>query len=364
MLHCHLCSEQFVSNGGGQLTNHLRDIHDLSLADHVIITQLNSIEPRCACGLCEERPEFVRGSFKEYAVFHRRFDVREQLYREKFGEPKCAACGNFVGFARGTPKKSCSQRCAISGKCFSDPNVQQKIKDVVIAKYGVDNVSKLDSVKRKISKSSVGKHHVSHSVETKHLISKTMKLKWLEESFRNRISSAIRVGVNTDKERARRSAQMTLQMNDHSFREHVWYSSQNRMSKLHQKIRTYLKLDELGFVSEQRIGRRFVDELNERAKIIVEVNGDYTHANSKFFKADDVIKLRGQCYTAIEKWKADERRRSELNARGYHVITVWESDDLDVMKQDLTCILRRHDPARQNQSQAASSVAIGSNSNA
>lgn len=340
MLHCHLCSEQFVSNGGGQLTNHLRDLHDQSLADHVIVTQLNSIEPRCACGLCEERPEFVRGLFKEYAAFHRRFDVREQLYREKFGEPKCAACGNSVGFARGVPKKSCSQRCAISGKCFSDPNVQQKIRDVVIAKYGIDNVSKLDSVKRKIGESNVGKHHKVHTLETKRLMSIASKRRWSCASYRSRTSASLKRVANTPKERIRRSMKMTVQMNDSTFCEHVWRSHKNRMSKLHQKIRTYLKLDELGFVSEQRIGRRFVDELNERAKIIVEVNGDYTHANPKFFKADDVIKLRGQCYTAIEKWKADERRRSELIARGYHVITVWESDDLDVMKQDLTCILR------------------------
>ena len=65
----------------------------------------------------------------------------------------------------------------------------------------------------------------------------------------------------------------------------------NRLSKLHQKIKNELQLYKIGFVSEQRVDRYLVDELNENKKIIIEINGDYIHANPKIYKLDDIIRL-------------------------------------------------------------------------
>lgn len=54
---CEICKEShnYIS---GFFTRHLRDVHDMTLEDYVILTEYNDIPPVCACGLCDERPQF------------------------------------------------------------------------------------------------------------------------------------------------------------------------------------------------------------------------------------------------------------------------------------------------------------------
>lgn len=106
-----------------------------------------------------------------------------------------------------------------------------------------------------------------------------------------------------------------------------------KLSKLHRKIKKELKLEKLGFISEQRVDKYFVDEINKDKKIIIEINGDYVHANPKSFAYDSIIKLPGNIYTAAEKWESDKRKIDILTSMGYRVITIWESDDLEEVKK-------------------------------
>lgn len=110
-------------------------------------------------------------------------------------------------------------------------------------------------------------------------------------------------------------------------------SGNGRFSKLHQKFLKKLNLRDIGFIGEQRIGRYFVDELNPNSKTVIEINGDYVHANPKIFKAGDIIRLPGNSYTAEEKWESDAMKIRNLSEMGYKVIVVWESDELDEIKQ-------------------------------
>ena len=68
--------------------------------------------------------------------------IKETLYRIKHNiedRPKCIKCGKPVKFGQGF-NKYCSRSCAIN---------QEKIKKSIKEKYGVDNVSQLDYVKRR-----------------------------------------------------------------------------------------------------------------------------------------------------------------------------------------------------------------------
>jgi very-short-patch-repair endonuclease len=339
MLVCHLCHETFTNNVGGQLTLHLRNVHAVSLGDRFVVLHLGGVEPRCACGLCSERPEFVRGAFKKYASHHRRFDVREQLYRTKHGDPTCEQCGKSVRFARGVPRRYCSLQCAIIGKGFSRPETQLKVLGTVRARYGVDNVSQVDEVRRRIGRKGVSRRP---SDATKQLMSGSLVVRWADAKYRTRTSAAIKRGVNTPEERLRRSKQMTIQMSDPEFQRLVWAKHHNRLTKMHQQFRKALTLDELGFISERRIGRWWVDELNERAKLIIEFNGDYPHANPRLYAADDVIRLRGQSYTAREKWVSDAARIEGLQQMGYAVVVVWQSDDIEDVRVRVLSMLACH----------------------
>jgi very-short-patch-repair endonuclease len=116
-----------------------------------------------------------------------------------------------------------------------------------------------------------------------------------------------------------------------------------RLSRLHQKIREELDLKSLGFESEVVVGRYRVDEINEKAKLIVEINGDYVHANPDIYKEDDQIRLPGSSYSAKDKWERDQKKIEKLKSLGYDVIVIWETDELSEKLAEISKALREDD---------------------
>lgn len=338
MTKCNLCSAEFINNLGGQLTHHVKAAHGLSLEDYVVRSELRGAEPRCACGLCNERPLFRRGVFERYALNHNRFDERERRWRERHGEPRCELCNTVTRFRRAVPDKRC-KGCSMVGKGFDDPATQEKIRDTVKERYDVDNVSQAAHVRKRISAALMGQPGHVDSTETRQKKSEASKRMWQRPGQRQRLANAIGEATRRPAVRAKRSKQMTQQMLDPSFKERAFANHKNRLTKLHQRLRIELGLDVLGFASEQRVGRYFVDELHSTSKVIVEVFGDHPHANPKRFKPDDVVRLRGQSFTASSKWSADAARTKCLEDDGYKVIVCWESDDIDEVKRRITDVL-------------------------
>lgn len=334
MTNCKICDLAFVNNLGGQLTNHIKAVHQLSFQEYIVRTKYNSISPVCQCGYCTEPPVFYRGKFLTYALDHNTFKKREEFYRAKHGDPKCGKCNNDVTFHRAIPNKYCSLSCAgLTVGGFNDPIIQQKIKDTVKARYGVDYISQLDSIKKKISDSKTGQpgHIPSEATRAKQSIAS--KKLWSEQH--ERMAAAITIGVNQPHVLAERSARMFKNREDPEFIEKMFASFRNRLSLLHKKIRSSLRLGELGFVSEQRIGRFFVDELHVEAKLIVEINGNYIHANPALYMATSLIRLPGNSYLASDKWAKDNQKLIALEALGFKVITIWETDNLILKREEI-----------------------------
>jgi very-short-patch-repair endonuclease len=161
------------------------------------------------------------------------------------------------------------------------------------------------------------KFRFKENPELKEKISSHNKKMWKNEEYRKKMSE-----------------QMSKLRKDADFNKKLGsaFAKSNRITKIHKKIREVLNLKKLGFLSEQSVGKYFADELNEIKKIIIEINGDYVHANPKIYKPEDVIKLPNSKYTAAEKWESDKLKTDSLTAMGYRVITIWESDDLEKIK--------------------------------
>jgi very-short-patch-repair endonuclease len=303
---CLICNKKFLNNKAGQFTSHLKKIHDLSLEDYEVFYVLKK-EPKCFCGFCSNRPEFYRGKFKKYHKGHHRNSWFISKYIEKNGSPKCQICGKNTFFCRKKPKLFCSTKCftlSENFKGFNDHNTQLKIRKNNLEKYGFENVFQTKHI-RSIVSNCRKNAHILHTKESKLKISQAITKVWKNEEYKKRVLSSI------------------------------WKSSFNRLSKLHMKIRNDLFLEKYGFKSEQVVNKYCVDELNEKNKIIIEINGDYVHANPRIYKSNDVIKLRGNAYTAQEKWENDQRKKEYLENLGYEVLIIWESDNLETIKQAL-----------------------------
>lgn len=332
MLQCEICGSEFKNNKAGQLTRHLGVDHDMSLEDYVVLTEYDGEELRCGCGYCDERPNFHRGFFRKYAKGHRSLEWRKAKYIEAHGQPLCSECGEPTGFHRGKPKEYCSRFCQGKNAGFSLAKTQEKIRKVVKEKYGVENVSHIEEVKEKISEALTGRSRPAFSDEWCRKIGEGTKRNWKDPEYREKVVSAITEAVNIPEERKARSERLKERWEDPDYREHMLEQMAqfpNRMSGLHREIREYLDLDSYGFVPEQPVAGYIVDELNEKDGIVIEINGDYVHANPEHYEGEDVIRLRGRSndYTAAEKWESDARKVAALEDAGYTVITIWESDD-------------------------------------
>lgn len=315
------------------MTVHLEKEHGLSLEDYTVQYILKE-EPKCACGLCNERPQFKRGKFLRYAKGHQSFDKRKELWITKYGEPKCKECGSPVKWRRGNPNDYCSFICSGKNNGFSLPETQEKIREVVQQKYGVDNIFQLDEVKKKISQNK-DLEAVSEKIkerwqdpEYREKMRKIASERWEDEYYRKRVSDGISKSIRENPDELKRRADFMKERRlDDEYNENMFNSMSNRLSKLHQRVREELNLEEKGFKSEQRVGRYLVDELNEETKTIIEVNGDYVHANPAIYSAGDIIRMPGNLYTAAEKWENDSVKLNSLRKMGYNVIVIWESDN-------------------------------------
>ena len=58
---------------------------------------------------------------------------------------------------------------------------------------------------------------------------------------------------------------------------------------------------------------------------IIEFNGDFWHANTRYYAADEIIYTNGKRIVS-DIWKADEIRKSALEKLGYRVLVIWEHD--------------------------------------
>jgi very-short-patch-repair endonuclease len=336
-MQCKLCDVKFISNHRSYLQAHLQSVHQLDEFQYVVMTEYDGLTPRCDCGLCNEIPVFDRGKFKQYALRHNSFEVRKNLYIQQFGQPCCQnlGCENAVKFFRGKPNKFCSPHCSGKNTGFSLEKTQKAVSNTVRERYGVDNVFQIEEVKEKNKQYFIENPRDPwfHTDETKHSISIKSTKRWENPEYKERTSKAISNSLQTSEHHEQRSKKMKLQNEDPIFQVKAWAGCKTRLSKPHQLIRKELNLEALGFVSEQRIDCYFVDELLVDKKIIIEINGDYPHANPFLFEPTYVIKLRGQRYTAQEKWEMDQFRKEKLEKLGYKVLVIWESDNLEVWRE-------------------------------
>lgn len=125
------------------------------------------------------------------------------------------------------------------------------------------------------------------------------------------------------------------------YREEFWskISKAFFISKPHSIVSKFLEKHEVNFINEpfnkfskynEILRKKYSprpDILIEDKKIVIEIYGDYWHANPKIYKEKDIFyifKRNGQ--TAREIWEHDKIRKCHIESFGYKVIELWESD--------------------------------------
>lgn len=116
----------------------------------------------------------------------------------------------------------------------------------------------------------------------------------------------------------------------------AYISSKNTYgSKIEGRVRE--SLDRL-HISHKRwvfIGHRNFDFEIDGCNILIEVNGDFWHANPSKYSGEDSIPFPNGHKKAREIWKQDETKRLLAERKGYKLLTLWESDLKSMSDKDL-----------------------------
>jgi len=166
----------------------------------------------------------------------------------------------------------------------------EKIRKTCELKFGYDNYSKVP--------------------ERRDDISKKAKIRW--ENY-------------TDDEKARLLS-VTFQ------------KAPNYVSKLEIRIQELLNELQIEYTTQKFFKRHSYDFFIEEFGIVIEINGDFWHANPKFYKSDDLLPFPGESKLANEIWEKDVQKKQIIEDLGFRLIIIWE-DEMKCTNEELVRLL-------------------------
>lgn len=186
-----------------------------------------------------------------------------------------------------------------------------KYKSTCLKKYGCENVSQLESVKHKKEQTFIKNYGVDNIWKTPEYAEFTSK-RWASYS-------------------PERKNELLKQ----------WRNSKGNTSELENKIYGYLNEIGLSVITQFKFDNYYhaYDFLITGTNIIIEVNGDFWHANPMIYSENDVLNFPNNPVKAIDLWKKDDINNIYAKSNGYEVITLWEHDINNKSKEEIQIYL-------------------------
>jgi len=236
---------------------------------------------------------------------------------------------------------------ALKGRKFSKEH-KRKIKQACLKKYGVDNVGKLEEIRKKGAQTCLKKYGVDSYSKTNNFKKKT-KQTWSKKnnSELNRIKEKKKqtclkkYGVDNPskseiiKKQTRQTCLkkygVNYPMQNPNISAKVWARNENIWSSKLQntifneliKFFPSIKPNRNIWISEIKKCYNCDIVFKEKMKII-EIFGDYWHCNPKIFKENYFHKQTNK--TANEIWQYDNQKIERLENKGWQVLILWECD--------------------------------------
>ena len=126
-------------------------------------------------------------------------------------------------------------------------------------------------------------------------------------------------------------------------------STERRMTKILDKYSIkHLSQFYLFFHKDGKKKWRIYDYLI--GNLIIEMNGDYFHANPMMFKEDDEIKVAAsKKFKAKEIWTYDEEKMKVAKDQGYNTLVIWERDFKQMSDDEVADMIKKNLEATKNE---------------
>lgn len=217
-------------------------------------------------------------------------------------------------------KKTCLEKYGAENVLSKGTSVYEKRNQTVKEKYGVDNVFQLDDVKEKI-KSSIFEHYGDYQGFYDYMKEKFLKKYGVENPWQ----------IDYVQKKC-----METKLENYGS---VNCSNTHMNSSIHRKVSEFLSSLNIQHENENTKLIRYYDDagklhwpvpdihlLGQFSNIIIEVNGNYWHANPKLYKENDLIRRFGGYVKAGDIWEKDLERNHHIEKLGYKVLVIWEDE--------------------------------------
>lgn len=257
--------------------------------------------------------EFSNEDEMELFVLKNRFNLTNELITELIGEYKNDGSVFSLVNEYEIPHKSLSLLLKLSGvklKSLSEiakqKSVREKYKSTCLNKYGVSNVSKSNEVKEKKKETFIENYGVDNIFKT--------------DEFKDTIND-----IMLAKYGVKRIANWNY-LTDEQKRERIKKLNSGGSSKLEKRVGKVLVEIGVKFEPQFELKGKLYDYHVKGTNILIEVNGDFWHANPKKYKATDILPFPKKSVIAESLWKKDEKKLTIALKNGYKVLPLWEMD--------------------------------------
>jgi G:T-mismatch repair DNA endonuclease (very short patch repair protein) len=257
--------------------------------------------------------EFSNENEIELFVIKNRFNLNDELITELIGKYKNDGSVFSLVNEYGIPHKSLSLlfklsdvKLKSSSEVAKQKSVREKYKSTCLNKYGVSNVSKSDEVKQKKKESFIENYGVDNIFKT--------------DEFKDSIND-----IMLSKYGVKRIGGWDY-LTDEQKIERIKKLNSGGSSKLEKRVGKILVEMGVNFETQFELKGKVYDYYIKGTNILIEVNGDFWHANPRKYKATDIIPFPKKEVTAESLWKKDEKKLNIALKSGYKVLPLWEMD--------------------------------------
>lgn len=233
--------------------------------------------------------------------------------------------------------------------------IKEQRKQTNLKKYGVDNPAKSQIVKDKVAATFMKNYGVSNIFKDekfKKMLPDLMITKYGVKSLPNRYGNFTKwwasqtleyrklIGKRLGESTSNYWKGLSKEQQAAIIQKRTRLDSKFGKSKLEDRVSNILVANNVAHTRQKWIRNRSYDFLIDQTNIIIEVNGDYFHANPKMYKEDDLVFSYQKCKkTAKEIWEKDIVKKELAEKYNYRVYYIWESDMVDITDEELYAIV-------------------------
>ena len=229
-------------------------------------------------------------------------------------------------------KSTCLDKYGVNNVSKHD-EVKEKKRETFIENYGIDNIFKTNEFKESLNDLMINKYGVkrltnsvkiseawNNKTETeKNIIIEKCKLtksNWSDEHKSNIINKMLETKSNwSDEEIFINSANISnglkevwSNFSEDEFNKRMIRLHKNFISKLEIRVRNILTNLNIPFTPQFPLKYRTYDIKIDNTNILIEVNGDFWHANPRKYKANDLLPFPKKEVLAELLWKKDKKK--------------------------------------------------------